>query len=1246
MANSNVNIADKIFAYIRHGSDLIQPIKDVYNNSLIFIGDEERIYVPVINTYVGIGKFAYTDTVNAIDALNSKIDDLANTLASDLVAKMYVDWNFNTATQFFDSDHNEYAQAGGNNSAAKQAWDEQFALNNEITLRGVHDYDPTTGFSYSAANAYYVAKGKTGTFTAVKDGQNVAAATYSTSSVPTSGITLTPHWGAADTTTNPFTGQSVTKYYGNWIEIDDKLTWSYMTSAYAYTMRYSQNYTDSEIDRLYHDLLGVGESTYLPVSIVSVFENVSDYVNNLTPAEQADYVDETNPAHPTGKIVAWSGNSYWTIEENAQYYLATYTVAEGLENSAKHYVAISPAELEAWIQGAALPTLAAGEDYVLYGNEASLNGLTGNVPQLYVLDTVYNSTYNMNIADGIQTLKEVAYLLDLLSDGTLGSTTYVTYEDFNTAYPGATFTGGVYTNGDNVTYTLINPNEAPAANENYVFYTNTANPENLGIQIAYSIAGNQKQIEDLHYHVELAEEGKTSLRSIQSTSENFGELELLGGTRNWVNTDTNQVTSQEDGYLNSNINNSYLVGDVNLKLKLNTAYTYVTVYGDGSSNPVISGDYTALFGTQWKGTYTMADMGRLGADSSAYYYEESPGVFGNAWGTAGHPFHQDPHTQSEGEQYWWIPTGSTQDVTNNAVYTRISKEDWEGTAIGDPLAGTSIIKNSVADPVMYYRNDNGEYVSTAGDPTTAPSEMLYFISGHDTTVVHAALGENRLATTEWVGAYVVSNMSSLKSDLDDILASAYEYTNKQINKLDAEYKYSDFHDRYWAAYYTEHLNGISYVDNTYITAYEREYTAFKEASANRVYLNGAYLLSYQSNSQYLFNVKEENGIVTAEARELPTDKIKAETKVWGAEVNFDGERHVYVAIDGLTASSDLLTQLYHHGHPGDNQVFVETTEKSYQLIASDESGFTIPATGTYWFNSDANVFEEYIPENLSENAMGDYTDTGDIKWKQLYRKVNTYLELNLDDADDETATTTSVVIGDYTLTYADGEVAVTGGNAVANAKLLKIGTRPAEKVEYLTTESKHFSYDENGHGENELTVKANITKLEDATETNSGFADAYDVKTYIHNILKFVDISATVTEDIVATSAKYHKQISLAYYTAYVQNNAGLSAEEKKLYYSYSTANSGRFTEIANPSTAYYWADDNSWKGTYEEDENISTNAHAVVANSHGQYSYLTEEFNMQGITNDAFVPGSHNYYVRIEFAKTNAQNLNETTYR
>lgn len=56
MSNLNFNLANKVFTYVKHGVDITDSMKSIYNNSLILIGDQKQIYVPVLNAYVGIGE--------------------------------------------------------------------------------------------------------------------------------------------------------------------------------------------------------------------------------------------------------------------------------------------------------------------------------------------------------------------------------------------------------------------------------------------------------------------------------------------------------------------------------------------------------------------------------------------------------------------------------------------------------------------------------------------------------------------------------------------------------------------------------------------------------------------------------------------------------------------------------------------------------------------------------------------------------------------------------------------------------------------------------------------------------------------------------------------------------------------------------------------------------------------------------------------------------------------------------------
>ena len=721
MANSNVNIASKLYAYIKHGVDIDQNIKQIYYNSMIFIGDEQQIYVPVMDTYVGIGMTAYNNTLDRITALEQKIDDVANSLSQDLVSRIYANYSFKDLT--YNSYLTSQDKIDNNFDESLTTGYLKWQLNNEVTFKGVNDYNPETGFARKIDDVHpYVIKDADGheyklnnkDYTVDHTSKFDARDLYSNSALATSGITITAHYGEEVQSTNPITGQIIKKREGNYIEIDDKLTWSYMTSAYAYTLNYSTNYVNSEVERLYHNLLGDSEASYEMVSFGSVVEDFTYQYSHLTETEKENY----NTAHPDTHVIALgphyveAGIEYnnpeapeegireqWDaycasydlvikIHTDKQYYYYGYTTAN-YENASEHdrtgyYIPITGETLIDLLDGDAnVPSLnhtfiyhegETDEHSYLYSNfiyyvdpsldptapQSEVNYLPdGGFPQLYVLDTQYNSSYNMNIKDGIETLKEVAYLLDLLTDGRLGQTTYVTYGDFMT-YVGDpddvnthwSYSAGVWSYYETSiaeltagggewpdpveTYNVVSPiGSNPNNNDIYVYFVTEEDPENLGIQIAYSIAGNKTEIDDLHRHTDLIEEGKTTLRSIQSTNTNFVSVDLIGGTTHWTNTDANQgednfgdESSDDpkhpnyDNFSNSTKveHNAYQVGDVNIKVSLATSLTYATTYTydvhNGSNTEPVNYKYTDNYNVVWFGTYTKADMNKLPAPDS------------------------------------------------------------------------------------------------------------------------------------------------------------------------------------------------------------------------------------------------------------------------------------------------------------------------------------------------------------------------------------------------------------------------------------------------------------------------------------------------------------------------------------------------------------------------------------------------------------------------------------------------------
>jgi len=1317
MANSNVNIANKLYAYIKHGVDISPEIKERYNSSMIFIGDEQQIYVPVMNTYVGIGMTAYNATINRIASVEDQLRELAKTLATDLVSKIYPNYSLN-----------ELSKGGMIEGGLPEGFsDDSWALNNDITIKGINDYNPDTHYArrrvdgeiitLTNANGYTANLTSNGTVDIPPYNQDTSVTTYVNA---TSGITITPHWGDKQRTTNPVTGQVLEKRTGNYITIDDKLTWSYMTSAYSYSLAFAQNYTASEIDRVYHNLLGESEVTYNPISFRSFVDDVtsefSAYTGGLTP----EFINKYNESHlDTYVVLHKTGDTVdgvYRLDKKSAY-VATYTgedVTTG-EYAIDNYYEVTYSDIANVLTGDGA-AIGGPNGYILYNN-SEVTPVTSNFYQLYERSEQYNSSYNMNIKNGIETLKEVAYLLDLLTDGQLGSVTYYTYaqvndenSEFNTnsQIPSTYETHWINTD----------PNWHPNDDDTYAYLVKISDPENLGIQIAYSIAGNQKQIDDLHKHAELLEKGETTLRSIQATNSQFATVSLYGGTTHWTDTDTNQGESNFDtestnhpnhSTSNTRQENSYLVGDVNIKVTLATSKVYATV--NPTNESTLNPEFTDEAGVVWYGCYTAADMDNIVPNPSdeefddndvlikATYYEKgNNNVFTPISSSAieeGKTY--DSRNQSENLQYYWIPNSNLarNDINQNAVYTKIKVKELLALNDQDSVKNTTKTKSSITEFFIFNENTNEwDSLCSADSDHTAISKLITlvnengidtneyvaFISKFEKTVIHTVDDENVLATTEWTEVYVNSKVSQIADDLENILEQAKKYTDDEIAKLDNEYIYSDF-ETYWSYYVTGY--NISHpttqlVQGTpeYGEAYDREYGSFvtNDYNLTRIFDDtyttsnpgevNPYRLSYITNSQYTYNIIEKDGIVTAASRELPSDTLKVNAYIWGSEQSTT--RFEYEDISGLSDKDSLLDALYNWKDANqDNQIFVKINDGNTFEPVPTNTDLTGINTSDYRVKLDDGSL---VPVEAPYNNVPDiYANTNDINWKPLYKKVPRYLELNLANAINPGAIETDQkveikenvlinnVLTEVTFTLRkfksgnyQGKIRVISsveGLVDTDDVLKHISAKPSDSTKYLSVENKHFSYVDNGNGENQFEVTAHITKIEDATPTNTGFADAYDVRTFIENMFKWVDISATISPDTISHRDVFFKNTNLED----VPSGA-------KLYSRSEASNVVTFEEVNKPAYGWFWLDDNKFAGTATGDSlytndipsgvTVGNHIKCAVEGSETTF-YLVKRFcgnNANPGVGDPFSV-SYNYYINIETAKTNPLNLKETRY-
>lgn len=64
-----MEVFDKLFSYVDKSADLTQSMLDNYRNSLIVLGDQKQMYIPLLNSYIGLGMDAYNYIMDALENL-------------------------------------------------------------------------------------------------------------------------------------------------------------------------------------------------------------------------------------------------------------------------------------------------------------------------------------------------------------------------------------------------------------------------------------------------------------------------------------------------------------------------------------------------------------------------------------------------------------------------------------------------------------------------------------------------------------------------------------------------------------------------------------------------------------------------------------------------------------------------------------------------------------------------------------------------------------------------------------------------------------------------------------------------------------------------------------------------------------------------------------------------------------------------------------------------------------------------
>ena len=381
------NINNKLFAYT------YAPINDAalleqYKNSLIFIGKEQQIYQPLTNTYIGIGKSEF-------EALQREISEVTGNQLSEVVS--YIN-KTNTGMITAQYSQNQFVGINGANPGKLGTYNSQLyqgsdlsTTSNEVVIRGANQF---TGLNDDT----------------ITNLQNVFSK---------SGINVSIQRGTAYTTyVNPLNGEAnVTYFETSYLTIDDAYTWAHIADEKTYITNYAQKVAVDQANRVYKNLLGINDDS--GIFIEKQFNEAFSYnvvTGDLATMDGRDaYVKLANGTFQPVTInninntVLYGNTVLFKKDENGKW--RPLNGNDGVNQT--DYSDFS------FVDGFG------SMSYYNWDNDGQ--GINEYVPVFYQKDTAYTAYSNIDLADGINTIREIAYILDIITDGTEDSSINLTY---------------------------------------------------------------------------------------------------------------------------------------------------------------------------------------------------------------------------------------------------------------------------------------------------------------------------------------------------------------------------------------------------------------------------------------------------------------------------------------------------------------------------------------------------------------------------------------------------------------------------------------------------------------------------------------------------------------------------------------------------------------------------------------------------------------------------------------------------
>ena len=224
-----------MFTYIQNHEYLNShpEIVSEYKNSMIFIGDQQQIYVPVINSYVGLGKDAYTYLLNKLDNNTGDFNVLYDILKHDTVTSLYAQYSVKdlaettTSTTINSPLGNNYTIPNGGDSLYTKTANQILQAKRNVVVRGAwndENLDVNDRVLNSGINV-----------TIKHQGNNYVTGT------------------AIDSNGNEYTYS----YYNpehDIILIDDTYTWTYINTQSSYIIKFAYEFATAQANRVYHNI--------------------------------------------------------------------------------------------------------------------------------------------------------------------------------------------------------------------------------------------------------------------------------------------------------------------------------------------------------------------------------------------------------------------------------------------------------------------------------------------------------------------------------------------------------------------------------------------------------------------------------------------------------------------------------------------------------------------------------------------------------------------------------------------------------------------------------------------------------------------------------------------------------------------------------------------------------------------------------------------------------------------------------